>query len=197
MAQNIGTYHIADNNQLYEPARSNNFEFVVFDVDRLLRAGVTEELAEDRDYITNAQEVIRISVNETSVPHFSLGVIEIKRGNNIVKFAGTPTFEAGSLKLNDYIGARTKDVLLAWQARAYDVNTEKVHMASNYKKDCQLIEYTPDYDQIVRIWDLKGCWISGITEGAFSNEDNSKRVVEATVQYDKAIPRMPDEVAEV
>ena len=32
MAENIGTYHLADNPQLYEPARTNNFELVVTDV---------------------------------------------------------------------------------------------------------------------------------------------------------------------
>jgi len=185
----FGTYHLADNPQLYEPARTNNFEFVVTDIDDLLYAGTDSATATEADHITNGQEVLRVSVVSSTVPHFSLSKIEVKRGNNTVKFAGTPTFDDGTLVLNDYIGARTKSVLLAWQALAYDVRTEKVHRATNYKKDCTLVEYSPDYDEVIRTWTLKGCWISSLSEGEFSNETNDKKTVTATIVYDKAIPQ--------
>lgn len=192
MAISYGTYHLADNPQLFEPARSNNFEFVVTDIDNLLQAGVSEELAQDNDYIKNGQDIIRLSVVSYSVPHFTLSEIPVQRGNNTMYFAGVPSFESGTLKVNDYIGARTKDALLAWQALAYDVNTEKVHTSDKYKKNCQLIEYSPDYEEIIRTWDLKGCWITKLSEGDFNNEQNEKRTVEATIRFDKAIPHKPD-----
>ena len=187
-----GTYHLADNPQLYEPARSNNFEFVITDIDDLIYAGVDKNTATEKDHITNGQEVLRVSVLSSSVPHFNLGKIEVKRGNNTIKFAGTPTFDDGTLVLNDYIGARTKDALLAWQALAYDVTNEKVHRATNYKKDCTLIEYSPDYQEVIRTWTLKGCWISGLSEPEMSAETNDKRTVTATVVYDRAIPQKPE-----
>ncbi len=187
-----GTYHLADNPQLYEPARSNNFEFIVTGIDDLIYAGTDLNTATEQDHITNGQEVLRVSVLSSSVPHFSLGKIEVKRGNNTVKFAGVPTFDDGTLIVNDYIGARTKDILLAWQALAYDVTTEKVHRATNYKKEATLVEYSPDYEEVIRTWTLKGCWISGVSEGEFSNETNDKRQVTATIVYDKAIPQKPD-----
>lgn len=195
MANNLGTYHLADNPKLYEPARTNNFEFIVTGIDKLLYAGLNEETAADSDYITNGQEVLRLSVVSSSVPHFSLGVIDVKRGNNTMHAAGVPTFENHSLVVNDFIGARTKSVLLAWQALAYDVQTEKVHRMSNYKKDCTLVELAPD-GEMVRYWDMKGCWISELTEGEFSNETNDKKTVNVTIIYDKAIPHLPDEVVE-
>ena len=112
-AVNTGTYHLADNPKLYEPARSNNFEFQVTGIDRLLKAGVKASGLDNEDnYITNGQETIKISVDASSVPHFTLGVIDIKRGNNTMHVAGTPTFDNHTLILNDYIGAKTKDVLL-------------------------------------------------------------------------------------
>lgn len=188
--------HLASNKELYEPARSNNFEFVVMDIDDLLGAGIQEEFATDEDYINNGQDIIRVSVISSSVPHFDLSTIEVKRGNSIVKFAGVPTFSDGELKLNDYVGARTKDALMAWQALAYDVETEKVFEASKYKKDCWLYEYTSDYSKVIRTWELKGCWISKISEDAFSNENNGKREITCTVVYDKAIPHKPDLVEE-
>ena len=52
MAENMGTYHLADNPQLYEPARSNNFEFIVMDIDELLRAGTKASgLEDEKNYI--------------------------------------------------------------------------------------------------------------------------------------------------
>lgn len=185
----FGTYHLADNPQLYEPARSNNFEFTVTDIDDLIYAGTDPATATEKDHITNGQEVLRVSVVSSTVPNFSLSKIEIKRGNNTVKFAGVPTFEDGTLVLNDYIGARTKSILLAWQALAYNVQTEKVNRATNYKKTCKLTEYSPDYDEVIRTWELQGCWVSSISEDAFSNETNDKRTVTATIVYDKAIPQ--------
>ena len=186
MSYDIGTYHLADNPQLFEPARSNNFEFIISDIDELLPAGV--DLPTDSDTLKNCQDVIRLSVVKSSVPHFTLSEIEVKRGNNTMYFAGTPTFDAGTLTVNDYIGAKTKDILLAWQSLAYDVLTEKVHLASNYKKNCTLVEYSPDYDEVIRQWELKGCWITKLSEGDFDFESNDKRTVDVTIRYDKAIP---------
>ncbi len=194
MEKNIGTYHLADNPKLYEPARTNNFEFVVTGIDRLLYAGLNsdkEDYAENK-FITTGQETIRMSVVSSTVPHFSLGVIDIKRGNNTMHAAGVPTFDNHTLVLNDFIGARTKSVLLAWQALAYDVQTEKVHRMSNYKKDCTLLEYAPD-GELIRYWEMKGCWISALSEGEFSAEQNDKRTVNVTIVYDRAIPHLPDE----
>ena len=194
MPANKGTYHLTDNPTLYEPARTNNFEFVVTGLDSLLEAGVDEATATNSDYITNAQEVIRVSVSSSSVPHFTLGDVSIKRGNSTVHFAGTPTFSSTSLVLNDYIGARTKSVLLAWQALCYNVREDTVGRAADYKKNCTLIEYTPDYKEVVRYWDLIGCWISALNETGFNNENNDNVQVTATITYDRAIPHLPDDL---
>lgn len=193
-ATNIGTYHLAQNPELYEPARSNNFEFVVVGLpEKLLYAGVeaTDRVSDDKKYIKNAQEVLRVSVLSSSVPHFSLSKIEVKRGNNTMKVAGVPTFESGTLVCNDYIGARTKDILEAWKALAYDVRSELIQKMSKYKMEAYLIEYSPDYEEIRR-WHMYGCWCSDVSESEFSNESNDKRTVTATIEYDYAIPEVAD-----
>lgn len=179
----IGAYHLANNPDLYELQRSNNFEFVVPNLGTLLRAGYND--TDSNATINNAEEVLRISVVESSVPTFTQQVIEIRRGNSIMKAAGLPTFNEGSLVLNDYIGADGKSALMAWQNLSYNVRTEKVGKMSAYKKDCYLIEYTPDYTP-VRTWLLKGCWISGLQMPNFSAESGDKRQITATVQYDAA-----------
>jgi hypothetical protein len=179
----MGTYHMAANTNLYEIQRTNNFEFIVTDIDGIQRAGMIG--GEANGSIANGQEIIRMAVASATVPFFSQSAIEVKRGNSTMKFAGVPTFDAGTIKVNDYIGASAKEVLLAWQALSYNVVTEKVGLASDYKKDCYLVEYTPDY-QKVRQWKMHGCWISKLSGGEFNSDNNEKMQIDAEIQYDKA-----------
>ena len=174
-----GTYNLANNPQQYEIQRSNNFEFYI---EGLTNLPTIENNTTAQEH---AEDVIRISVSKAFIPHFSQGVIEVKRGNNTMKFAGTPTWQAGNIELNDYIGAGTKDVLYAWQRLSYDYNTEKVGLASDYKKDGYLLEYTPDY-QLVRTWKLCGCWISSLSEGEYNHESSEKHTIQAVIEYDRA-----------
>lgn len=192
MADNkIGAYHLSDNPTLYEPARSNNFEFVVTGLGQLLRAGYSEE--QTNAFLgNNVEELLRISVVKASVPTFTQEAITIRRGNSVMKAAGLPNFKDGSLIINDYLGADGKSILMAWQNLSYNVKTEKVGRMSQYKKDCYLLEYAPDYE-LVRTWTLKGCWISGLDMPDYDQEDGGRRQITATIQYDAAFMNMPDE----
>ena len=178
LSEKNGTYYLADNPNLYEIQRSNNFEFVVTGIEDLVRVGL------NAGTIKNAQEVLRLSVSSAEVPHFTQNAIPVKRGNSTMKFAGVPEFKAGSITVTDYMGADTKGIVMAWQNCAYDVMTEKVGLASDYKKDAYLIEYTPDH-QKVRQWVLRGCWVSGIQEDAFNSESNNARKITVNIEYDK------------
>lgn len=188
----LGAYHLAANPDLYEVARSNNFEFVVTGIDSLLAAGKVEGVAET---IVNGQEIIRLSVIESSLPTFTQDVIEIRRGNSVMKAAGLPKFEAGTLKVHDFVGVDTKSVLMAWQNLSYNVATEKIGKMSEYKKDCWLMEYTPN-GELIRQWELKGCWINGITMPNYNQESGDKRDITANIVYDYALMSKPDDEAE-
>ena len=108
-----------------------------------------------------------------------------------MKYAGVPSFDSGTLTYNDYIGADTKAVLEAWQNLSYNVKTEKVGLVSDYKKDCYMIEYTPDL-QKVRQYILHGCWISSLSESDRDHESNNKSQITVTIQYDWAEPDTND-----
>lgn len=190
MAENIGTYHLANNPDLYEVQRSNTFEFVVTDIADLLRAGAVE--GDGRPLVINGQEVLRLSVVKAPIPNFKQEVLSVKRGNTVMKMAGVPTFDSGTLVVRDFIGADTKSVLMAWQKLSYDVKTEKVGRMSAYKKECTLVEYTPDW-QMVRYWILKGCWVSGISQDDFDMESGETKIISATIEYDRAEMHLPDE----
>lgn len=180
-----GAYHLADNPNLYEPQRTSTFDFIVTDLNGIRKEGMTG--TESNSTIANAEELLRLSVASTSVPNFELGVIETRMGNSVVKFAGVPTFAAGTIVVNDWIGADTLSIVKAWRNLAYNVDTDKRGLASDYKKTCYLQELTPDL-QVVRTITLYGCWVSNITETDFTRENDDKKQITCTIQYDKAKP---------
>ena len=174
----IGTYTLAANPEIYEPSRTNNFFFICPDL-----AGITK--ADGSGTIEGGDDAVMISVISCPMPYYEQEVLKVRRGNNEIRFAGVPTYGAGDIVLNDWIGANTKETLQAWQALSYNPHTEKVGLASDYKKECLLQEYTPDF-QLVNTWRLSGCWITKLTETDFSNEDNQIRKITASITYDKA-----------
>ena len=176
---NPGTYHLANNPQIYEIQRTNNFVFYTSGLSSIIDVPVNTAAG------LGADNVLELAVSKSSVPHFSQQAIQVKRGNNTMKFAGVPEFESGTITAIDYIGSGVKDVLMAWQSRSYDVKTEKVGLAKDYKITAYLLEYTPDY-QLVRTWRLEGCWISKINEAEYNHESNEKHTIDVTIEYDKA-----------
>ena len=135
----------------------------------------------------NAQSILALNVTKAFVPHFELNVLEYTRGNEKIKFAGTPTFSGGNLVVDDIVGLDTKSILLAWQAQAYDVHTGRGGRMKHYKKTCTLMEYTQDYE-LIREWKLEGCWIKSLTEDDFDKENDGKRQITVAIEFDKAIP---------
>ena len=198
-----GAYHLANNPEIYEPMRNNTFELIVIFDEPMVKAGASTfrgtdgqvTLLDGTKVIGNdyAQEVVRFSVNKVHIPNFTQGVININRGNTQIKFAGTMTFEAGSMEVIDYIGADSKSVLMAWQRLSGDIENETVGRAANYKKEAYLVEYGPEYGNIVREWKIQGAWVSQISNDENSHEGgNDKRVITATIQFDKAVLQDPD-----
>lgn len=177
----MSTYYLTDDPTHYEVQRNNNF---VFYVDGL-NAKVKDLIPQNKYAAANAEDVLRVSVDSSSVPHFKQSALSLKRGNSTMKFAGVPEFDSHSIKLTDFIGAGTSDILNAWQQLSYNVTTDKVGLASDYKIDAYLLEYTPDY-QLVRTIKLIGCWLSGVTEDDFDHNSNDRHTISATVEFDRA-----------
>lgn len=177
---NIGTYYLADNPRYFEPQRTNSFEFYVQDLNKQL-----DNIPNNSWAWMNAEEILRLSVKSSSVPHFTTAPITINRGNSQMHFAGKSQFGDGEFVVHDYIGAGTKDMLLAWQRQVYDPNTDKTGLASDYKKDAYLLEYTPEH-QLVRTWKLYGCWITEISEENYDHEDAKDKMLTVKFKYDRA-----------
>ena len=190
METNYGVYHLADNPAQYQPVRTNNYRCICQGLEELVRVG--GDANNRNDYLENAQEVIDFSVVSFDAPNFTQSEIEIRRGNSTVYFAGTPRFNTSNLVINDFVGADGKSILQAWQALSYDVVNDVINPSTKYKKDMLVLEYTPD-NVLLKVWELKGCWITSLTESGYNSESPAKKTVSATIRYDRAIPRKPDE----
>jgi hypothetical protein len=187
MSNSLSAQHISTNLANYEAARTGFFSLIVDDIDNIVRATYSGDArdATDNDKIARAQETLKLNVVKAPVPHFSLATLEYRRGNDQVKFAGVPTFDSGDITVDDVVGMDTKSILMAWQALAYNVYTRKGGRMKDYKKNATLIEYTQDFEQ-VRSWTLYGCWVSKVSEGEFDKENDGKRQITATIEYDRA-----------
>ena len=191
--KDLSAQHISANLANYEAARSGFFSLIVDDIDNIVSAAYTGDpaAATANDKIgKQAQETLKLNVVQAPVPHFQLEKLSYKRGNEIVNFAGTPTFSDGEITVDDVVGLDTKSILMAWQGLAYNVHTRKGGRMKDYKKNATLIEYTQDFEQ-VRSWKLYGCWIQNITEDNFNKEQDGKRQIRASIVYDRAIMEMP------
>ena len=195
--ESLNTTHISTNLRNYEAARSGFFTLVVDDLTNLLKPNFKGDAREatDADRIQNAQTVLKLNVVAATVPQFSVGTEEFRRGNDTVKFATTPTWESGSLTVDDIVGLDTKSLLISWLYLAYNPHTRKGGRMADYKKTATLCEYTQDYE-LIRTWTLEGVFITKVSDDEFNREQDGKRQLKVEFSYDRAIMDLP-EVEEV
>ena len=187
----LSTFHISDleSHRKWQPGKGNFFELTVLDIDSLLRPGIEEENAGEGDYITNGAEVLKLTVKSFKIPTFEVDDLKITKGNSTVHYAGTPTFQSGSITIDDMVGPESKAVLEAWHNLCYNVLTDKGGRAINYKKDCVVTEYTSDHVK-VRAWKLIGTFPTTIDEDDYDKESGDIRHITATLIYDRAVPTL-------
>lgn len=183
----MGISHLANNPDLYEIQRTNNAIFVVTGVDNITNIG-----KDDGSTIPNVADVLKYSVISFPTPTFSQSPIEIRRGNSVMRAAGTPSFNQGNITVRDYIGADSMSALMSWQALSYNPRTDTVGRMKDYKKTCYVIEYDVDQTTVVRTWTLYGCWVTGISDDGFDISQGNEKTITANISYDRAIMDLPD-----
>lgn len=188
-ATDLSAAHISASLENYEAARSGFFIFQPASATDPVLQLIADKV---KEYDTNStltaekvQEILRLNITESAAPSFSLELLQYRRGNEVVKFAGVPTFSDGSIKIDDIIGVDTKSIIHAWKELAYDLKTYTGGRMYEYKMDCNLTEYTQDY-RPVRTWLLKGCFVQQVNEQGFSKESDGKRAMDCTIPYDRA-----------
>lgn len=170
----LGVMHIAaNNNDDFEPQRSNNFELIINGLE-----GYTSPSGKkvNKEYIT-------LSVASVNAPSVSVDTLDVSYGNSKAHYAGVASFGDGSITFNDYVGIDVAGMLNAWFNKVFDLKTHAIGRKSTYAKTANLIEYTPD-GMVNKTWELHNFWIKSFELGEFSQEDNSIRKVSCQFVYD-------------
>lgn len=177
----LGAYHMIGQDD-YEPQRNNNFEVHIYGLNNLktvdTKMNVPQDIAE-QSLTLSAVSVGQISTN--------VGILTVPYGNTKVKYAGLPEISDSDIVYNDYIGKSTERVIAAWHSLVFDPKTEKIGLASSYKKRALLIETAPDGTR-ARAWELQGCWPSNVQYGAYDYNGGATRQITMTLTYDVALP---------
>ena len=180
----LGTYHMVQNDA-FEPQRTNNFEIQITGLPTVTGR---DNMSGTASYVpTSSDDIVTLSVSSFSAPSIQVSPIEVPYQNNIIKFAGKPSFGDCSVKVNDYIGLDVEYVLSAWQKQVYNYEDQTIGLASKYKKTAFVLEYDPS-GKNVRSWELNGCWPSQLNLGELSHDGNSVKTVDMTITYDWCRP---------
>ena len=192
--ESLNTRHISTNLANYEAGRTGFFVLDVHDLTNLLSVNYTGEIDEatEADSLPMAAETLRLNVIKCPVPHFGVETLTYRRGNDVVHFAGVPTWDGGEIVVDDVVGLDTKSILMSWLYLAYNPHTRKGGRMKDYKKSATLIEYTQDYEKI-REWEIEGLFITKLSEDNFDRENDGKRQISATFVFDRAIVKLPEE----
>ncbi len=195
--QSLNTGHISTNLSNYESARTGFFVLEIHGLNNLLSPNYTGDPANasEADYIKGAADTLRLNVIKCPVPHFSVETLTYRRGNDVVHFAGVPTWDGGQIVVDDIVGLDTKSILTAWLYKTYNPHTRKGGRMTEYKHTATLYEYTQDYEQI-RSWTIEGMFITKLSEGDFDKENDGKRQITADFVFDRAIMELPKEEQE-
>lgn len=184
----ISVYDLVSRPDAFQHRQSNAFKFMVFGLENLVDPKTGEP-------IPNASDILKQATFTGQVPSFSQAPIEIRVGNTVMKAAGTPTFADTTIQLHDYVGVDTYNVLYAWQTLQYNSKTGRVGLASEYKKDAYLLEYTTDFSKVTNLWKLHGVWIQRLSKDGYDNSQTASDVkISCQLTYDWAEPEDPNQI---
>ena len=185
-----GTNHMGKKLE-FEPQRLYNFELQIVGLDSLFTAnnqGTSEGKATNKDIkFTNASERILVACSSFSVPNTEFGMIEIPHYNNTTKYAGKVTFGDASLKIEQYLGSYTEQIITTWCKCVYDPKTQNIGYKADYAKDIYVIQYdskggTP------RVWKMEHAWPNVLPGADWDYSSTDRRQLNLTIKCDRCIP---------
>lgn len=185
-----GTNHMGKRLE-FEPQRLYNFELQIVGLDSLFTADldgteVTNGTANNVKF-TDAGERILVACSSFSVPNTEFGMIEIPHYNNTTKYAGKVTFGDASLKIEQYLGSYTEQIITAWCKCVYDPKTQNIGYKADYAKDIYVIQYdskggTP------RVWKMENAWPNVLPGADWDYNSTDRRQLNLTIKCDRCIP---------
>lgn len=122
-------------------------------------------------------------VERAFLPKVSLQVLELRRGNDALKFAGPATWDGGQVTIIDTLSRAELDAVLDWFDKTYDAETGEIGLSDEYKKTGSVIEYASDGSH-ERTWPLEGLFISEFDLGQLDTSNPELKRISFTVSID-------------
>ena len=133
-------------------------------------------------------------VTSFALPKESTDTFKANYWNDSVNLPGKTNFQESQLIIKDAINYDTEKQFMAWRLRVYNPKTGKVGYAEDFKCNAKVREFSPSGD-IVREWDLIGCWPSSVEYGDLTYNEAGEKNITATIMYDKAYRHDIDDFA--
>ena len=139
------------------------------------------------EYADKASETLALSIRDFTGPQMSVEPIQLRTGNGVVNYAGTPSVGTAPISFTDYIGQKTEAILLAWYTMCHNPLNDKIGFKEYYAQDGILYKWAPNGTRTIS-WELLGCWINEYNQGQYSRQNADLRQFSTTIYYDKAVP---------
>lgn len=184
-----GTNHMGKT-LAYEPQRLYNFELQIVGLDELYTAdlaGTNTGNSEGIVHFGSAAERILVACSSFSVPNTEFGTIEIPHYNNTTKYAGKVSFGNATLKIEQFLGSFTEQIMTTWSRCVYDPKTQNIGYKNDYAKDMYVIQYdskggTP------RVWKMENAWPAVLPGADWDYNSTDRRQISYNIVCDRCVP---------
>ena len=175
----------------YEPQRLYNFELQIVGLDALYTADLsgtnTSGDASGIVHFGSAAERILVACSSFSVPNTEFGTIEIPHYNNTTKYAGKISFGNATLKVEQFLGSFTEQIMTTWARCVYDPRTQNIGYKADYAKDMYVIQYdskggTP------RVWKMENAWPAVLPGADWDYNSTERRQMTYNIVCDRCVP---------
>ena len=173
----------------FEPQRLYNFELQIVGLDNLYTADNvgTDNGTYSGLHFGSAAERILVACSSFSVPNTEFGTIEIPHYNNTTKYAGKVSFGNATLKVEQFLGSFTEQIMTAWARCVYDPRTQNIGYKADYAKDMYVIQYdskggTP------RVWKMENAWPAVLPGADWDYESTARRQMSFNIVCDRCVP---------
>lgn len=135
--------------------------------------------------IDGFSEEFTLHVRTSSLVSKTFTPIETRFFNDMIKQAGSRTFDDLALQIHDAIGPDVERKLHEWQDQIMNSVTGFMGYAADYKRTATITEYNIN-GTIRSVWEFEGVWPTNVNYGDLTREDVNKKSVSATLAYDRA-----------
>ena len=151
---------------------------------------VNKEVQRDNHFEVNITgvggDIVTLAINSSSLPTLTVPQVELNHGNGVVKVAGQPEVDDVTIEVKDFVGDDVEAILYEWFTEVYNPEDDTIGMASDYKRDGYIYQYSPD-ESVKRTWNLYGIWPTSFDGGDMNYEGSDQKLISLTLSVDRAI----------